>query len=50
MVMRAKVAGALLAEDPEAQRGALCGGRKNAKVLHDGSGCPPTLKIGSLVR
>jgi hypothetical protein len=35
MVMRAKVGGALLTEDAKAERGALRGGRNNAKVLHD---------------
>jgi hypothetical protein len=37
MVMRAQVSGALLTEDPKAQRGALRGGCNNAKVLHDSS-------------
>src|SRR5262249_47220498 len=37
MVGGTRVAGALLAEDPEAQRGAFRGGCENAEVLHGAS-------------
>jgi hypothetical protein len=40
VLMGAQLSGALLAEDPKAQRGSLGGGRKDAQVPHDGSGVP----------